>query len=85
MKKAFITPWFKKKDNYISVNPLPIISKIIERIFYNQVFEHMSHYFHTHFSGFRNSQSCQDILIKMTEDWYAALDEGLQIGVISID
>ena len=89
-KKANITPLYKKKDklnkdNYRSVNLLPIISKVIERMLFNQIYEHMSNYFHTYLSGFRKSHSCQDILIRMTEDWRESLDKGSNIGVIAID
>ena len=74
MKKANITPLFKKKDklnkdNYRSVNLLPILSKIMERILYNQVYEYMTPQFHQYLSGFRKGYSCQDVLVKMTEDW----------------
>ena len=89
-KKANITPLFKKKDklnkdNYRSVNLLPIISKIMERMLYNQIYEHIHKYFHPYLSGFRKGYGCQDLLIRMTEDWREALDKGLKIGVIAID
>ena len=90
MKKANITPLFKKKDklnkdNYRSVNLLPIISKILERVLFNQVAEYMEPLLHKHLSGFRKGHSCQDILMKMTEDWRESLDRGLTVGAIAID
>ena len=90
MKQANITPLFKKKDklnkdNYRSVNLLPILSKIFERILFNQIYESTEKMFHKYLSGFRKRFSCQDILIRMTEDWRELLDKGQTIGVIAID
>ena len=90
MKKANISPLYKKKDklnkdNYRSVNLLPVLSKILERILYNQIYEYMNPLFHKHLSGFRKKYSCQDVLIKMTEDWRKSLDNRLNVGVVAID
>ena len=90
MKCANITPLFKKKDklnkdNYRSVNLLPILSKIFERILFNQIYEYIVPMLHNYLSGFRKGHSCQDILIRMTEDWREGLDKGLTVGVIAID
>ena len=81
---------FKKKDksnkdNYRSVNLLPVISKIFERVLYEQIYEHMQHYFHQYLSGFRKGHGRQDVLIRMTEDWREAIGKGLKVGVIVID
>jgi hypothetical protein len=90
MKKANITPLYKKKDklnkdNYRSVNLLPILSKILEKALFNQVYEYMAPLFHSYLTGFRKGHGCQDILIRMTEDWRESLDNNLTIGVIAID
>ena len=89
-KMANITPLFKKKDklnkdNYRSVNLLPALSKIFEKILFNQIQEHMSLLFHRYLSGFRKGYGCNDIIIKMTEDWREALDQGLTTGIVAID
>ena len=90
MKRANITPLYKKKDklnkdNYRSVNLLPILSKIFEKVLFNQIYEYMTTFFHSYLTGFRKGHSCQDILIRMTEDWREALDSNLTVGVIAID
>ena len=90
MKKANIVPLYKKKDkldkdNYRSVNLLPVLSKILERVLYNQIFEYIDPFLHKYLSGFRKGHSCQDVLLRMTEDWRQSLDNGLNIGVIAID
>ena len=90
MKKANITPLHKKKDklnkdNYRSVNLLPILSKVLERILYKQIYEHMTKLFHKYLSGFRKGYGCQDILVRMIEDWRQSLDQDEIIGVVAID
>ena len=90
MKKANITPLYKKKDklekdNYRSVNLLPILSKIMERALYDQIYEYMNPRFHKYLSGFRKAHSCQDILVRMTEDIRQHIDQGNTLGLIAID
>ena len=90
MKMANITPLYKKKDklnkdNYRSVNLLIALSKILEKIISIQINEHMQPLFHKFLSGFRKRHGCHDILIRLTEDWRQALDNGKTIGVVAID
>jgi len=90
MKKANISPLYKKKDklnkdNYRSVNLLVALSKVIEKIISIQAYEYMEPMLHTYMSGFRKGYGCQDILLRMTEDWRKALDNSLTIGVVAID
>ena len=90
MKMANITPLYKKKDklnrdNYRSVNLLIALSKVFEKIISNQIYDHMQSLFHVYLSGFRKRHGCHDILIRLTEDWRMALDNGDTIGVVAID
>ena len=90
MKMANITPLYKKKDklnkdNYRSVNLLPFLSKIFEKVLYQQIYEYMSPLFHNYLTGFRKGHSCQDLIIRMTEDWREYLDSSLTVGAIAID
>ena len=90
MKMANITPLYKKKDkldkdNYRSVNLLISLSKILEKVLYNQISDHMQLLFHKYLSGFRKGHGCHDILNRLTEDWRQALDDNSIIGVIAID
>ena len=90
MKMANITPLYKKKDklnkdNYRSVNILPILSKVFEKLLYAQIYGYMETLFHSYLSGFRKGHGCQDILIRMTEDWRDSIDHGSTVGVIAID
>ena len=45
----------------------------------------MQSLFHMYLSGFRKRHGCHDILIRLTEDWRQALDNGNTIGVVAID
>jgi hypothetical protein len=90
MKKANITPLYKKKDklnkdNYRSVNLLPILSTIMEKVLYKQIDVYMNTLFHMYLSGFRKGHSCQDLLVGLTEDIRQYLDRGQMLGVIAID
>ena len=90
MKKANITPLYKKKDklnkdNYRSVNLLIALSKIMEKIISLQIYEFMKPLLHKYLSGFRKGYGCQDVLIRMTEDWRQALDKSQIVGTIAID
>jgi len=90
MKKSNITPLYKKKDklnkdNYRSVNLLPVLSKILEKIIYNQIYDFIGPYLHRYLSGFRKRHSCQDVLISMIEEWKEKLDKGSNVGVVAID
>lgn len=90
LKKSNISPVFKKKnplnkDNYRSINLLPILSKLFERLVNDQIYGYMNQIFHRLMSGFRKKHGCKDIMTKMTEDWRKALDYKNTIGVIAID
>lgn len=90
MKKANITPLYKKKDklckeNYRSVNLLVALSKILEKLLYNQIYKYMEPLFHNYLSGFRQGYGCHDVLIKMTEDWRKSLDSNEMVGIVAID
>ena len=90
MKMANMSPLYKKKnkldkDNYRSVNLLTALSKILEKVLSNQIYEHMQPLFHDYLSGFRKGHGCHDILTRLVEDWREALDNGNSVGVIAID
>ena len=90
MKKANIAPPYKKKDklnkdNYRSVNLLIALSKVTEKIMYNQIYVYVQPLLHKYLSGFRKGYGCQDILVRMTEDWRKALDNDQKIGIVAIE
>ena len=57
----------------------------MEKIIANQIYQYVNPFSHKYLSGFRKGYGCQDILVRMTEEWRQALDKGLSIGVVAID
>ena len=66
---------------------MPILSKLLERIVYNQLVAHLnkSNLLSVCQSSFRPGYSTQDVLLRMTESWKRAIDEGLYAGAIFLD
>ena len=85
LKYANITPSFKKlerllKINYRPVSILPTLSKIYEKVIYQQIYE----YFDKLFSK-RKGQSTQHCLLFMLESLKKTLDKGLSTGILLTD
>ena len=91
-KCARIIPLHKDGDlldtnNYRPTSIICSISKVLEKIIYNQ----LSHYLNTYIilspvqSGFRPNHSTTTALIKFTNDLYSAADDGELTGAIFID
>ena len=62
LKLGNLTPTYKKDDpldksNYRPVSILPLLSKVYERIVYNQLSEHTEQFFNKILCGFRKAQS----------------------------
>ena len=89
---AKVTPRFKKgiksdPNNYRPISVIPIISKVFERIVYNQLF----HYLDDNKlllgcqSGFRSLHSTLTALLEATNAWSVNIDNGLLNGVVLSD
>ena len=90
LKCADITPIFKKlerilKVNYRAVSILPTLSKIYEKIFYQQIYEYFNTIFSKFLCGFRKAHSTQHCLLFMLEKLKKALDNGLTTGILLTD
>ena len=90
LKKADITPAHKKdertsKENYRPVSILPSVSKIFERIMYNQIYSYMNKYLSHYLCGFRKSYNTQHCLVAMLEKWRKALDKRKLAGALLTD
>ena len=75
LKFADITPVHKKdettnKENYRPVSVLPLISKIFERIIYDQLSEYLEKYLNSILCGFRKAHFTKHAL------WQEELDKG---------
>ena len=82
LKNAYITPTFKKgdrllKSNYRPVSILPTLSKIYEKLLYQQIYEYFNCIFSKYLCGFRKEHSTQHCLLFMLDRLKKALDKGL--------
>ena len=90
MKMADITPVYKKEDktdkkNYRPVSILPSISKIFERIMYEEISQYMNNLFSPYLCGFREGYGTQHCLLIMIERWKKALDKRNIAGALLTD
>ena len=90
MKLAEISPIFKKndnlcKENYRSINLLTITSKLFENIMSDQITEYFSDLLSSSLSAYRKGYSCQHVILRLTEYWRQALDNGNTVGTIAMD
>ena len=90
LKKAEITPIYKKgdsskKENYRPISNLSNISKIFERILHNQISNYMESKFSKHLCGFRKNNNTQNSLLRMIEYWKKNLDKRYKVGALIMD
>ena len=72
-KQARITPVFKRRidtDN----KPLTSLSKVFEKVIYDQTWNAFHNVLYSNLSGFMKTHSCCTALQKMTEDWRNSID-----------
>ena len=92
-KKACVTPIFKKKGsnsdptNYRPISLLPILSKILEKLVFNKMYEHISNNFllTEKQSGYRPGHSTQIQLLYLTHHLYSTLDNNQNFTAIFLD
>ena len=90
LKKAEVSPIFKAKDalqrgNYRPVSILTSISKLIERIYFNDLYSYFDSIFSVYISAFRKHYGCQHVLTRLLVDCKAALDRREQVGLVLVD
>ena len=73
------------KSNYRAVSFLPVISKIYERLVYDQIYKYFDQIFSRFQCGFRKGFNTQNRLLSMTEDWKESLDQGSYYGALLTD
>ena len=91
-KVARVTPIFKEgdkteKSNYRPISVLPVISRLFEKLVFDQLYQHMkeNHLFSPDQSGFLRLHSTLTCLLTNTEEWYNGLDLGQLVGLVFID
>ena len=83
LKKANITPTFKKgdrtsKDNY---RPVSILPKIFEQCIFRQLYNFMLEFLSKYQCGFCKGYSMQHCMLAMLEKWKSAVDKGKSLGI----
>ena len=91
-KHAKVVPLLKKGDplipkNYRPVALLPIFSKILERIIFNQLVTYLesNRLLHPNHHGSRSGHSTSTALIQMYDTWVDEVDNGNMVGVMMVD
>ena len=90
LKQSEVIPVYKKldplqKENYRPVSLLPHISKVFERVIYNQINSFMENKISKCVTGFRKSHGTQHSLVVMLEKWKKALDKEENMSAIFMD
>ena len=90
MKLAEISPIFKRndnlcKENYRSINLLTITSKLFENIMSDQLTKYFGDLLCSTLSAYRKGYSCQHVILRLTEYWRRALDNGNAVGAVAMD
>ena len=91
-KIARVIPLFKSghrnmPENYRPISILPAISKIMEQILYNQLYNYLTEYglLSSAQFGFRKSHSTATALLDCTNEWYMNIDKKMFNLVVFID
>ena len=92
-KKACVTPIFKHKGsnsdptNYRPISLLPILSKVLEKLIFNKLYEHlMTHSLLTERqSGYRSGHNTHIQLLFLTHQLYSALNSNQDFTAIFLD
>ena len=90
LKFADITPILKKgdataKENYRPISILPLVSKVFERVMFNQLSEFFEKIFSKFLCGFRKNRSTQHTLFNLIHKWQSCLDKSGIVGAILMD
>ena len=91
-KYAKVVPLLKKGDpiipkNYRPVALLPIFSKVLERLIFNQLVAYLDRnsLLHPNHHGSRPGHSTSTALIQMYDTWVEEVDKGNMVGVMMVD
>ena len=90
LKCAEIKPTFKRgdrsnKENYRPVSILPVVSKIYEKILYEQINMHFDPLLSPLQCGFRKGYNAQNCLLVLVEKWKKAIDKKRSAGILVTD
>ena len=73
------------KENYRCINLLTTASKLFENIMSDQLTEYFGDLLSSTLSAYRKGYSCQHVILRLTEYWRQALDNGSAVGTVAMD
>ena len=73
------------KANYRPVSILPLVSKVFEKIMYDQLYKYIVRFLNQLLCGFRKAHSTQHALFRLLQKWQKELDSEGFIGTILMD
>ena len=89
LKKADVTPIFKKDDPTKAKNCRPVsvlvVSKVFERIMHKQISEYINQFLSPYLCRYRQGFSTQQALVSLIEKWKAILDKNGYAGAVLMD
>ena len=74
-----------KLSDITPVSILPLVSKLSEKIMYDQLYEYIEYFLNQLLCGFRKAHSTQHALFRILQKWQKGLDSGEFIGTILMD
>jgi hypothetical protein len=75
----------KQISQYRPLNVCTSFSKILERYNLNSISEHVNKILSKHVSAYRKGYNCQNVLLKLTEDWRKYMDQNKLAGGLLMD
>ena len=91
-KYAKVIPLHKKEDplqkkNYRPVAILSPLSKVLEKLVYEQLYSYftVNKILHPNLHGYRSNRSTQTALLQMYDRWVQAASQGLVSGAVLLD
>ena len=90
LKVADVIPIHKENEttllkNYRRVSLLPVVSKIFERMMFEEILKYMDIYLSPYIFGYRKGHSTEQCLIPMIEMWKKAMDNKGDAGSVLTD
>ena len=90
LKLSEIIPIHKKDDptdktNFRPFSILPLLSKVFEKIMYDQLYEYIEKFLNMLLCGFRKAHSAQHAFFRLIQSWESELDQNGFVGTILMD
>ena len=73
------------KANYRPVSILTSLSKVFEKVIYDQTWNAFHNVLSSNLSGFTKIHSCCTALLKMAEDWRKSIDNREAVAAVAVD